>query len=63
MILINSNVSNWMKLINSNVRKFFKKQHTNTLQCFANWCSLDEISNSMDDVAWIYTKLIFPPEN
>ena len=48
MLLIHSNVSNWI-IIHSNVSKFLKKEHTATLYCFANECSLDGGSNSMDE--------------
>ena len=48
MLLIHSNVSNWI-IIHSNVSKFFKKEHTATLYCFSNECSLDGGSNSMDE--------------
>ena len=48
MLLIHSNVSNWI-IIHSNVSKFLKKEHTATLYCFANECSLDGDSNSMDE--------------
>ena len=48
MLLIHSNVSNRI-IIHSNVSKFFKKEHTATLYCFANECSLDGDSNSMDE--------------
>ena len=48
MLLIHSNVSNRI-IIHSNVSKFLKKEHTATLYCFANECSLDGDSNSMDE--------------
>ena len=48
MLLIHSNVSNRI-IIHSNVSKFLKKEHTATLYCFANECSLDGGSNSMDE--------------
>ena len=35
-----------------NVSKFFLK-HTNTLHCFANRCSLDESSNSIDETFFL----------
>ena len=49
MIVIHWDVSNRIILIDFNVSKCFKKQHNNTLHCFANRCSLDESSNSMDE--------------
>ena len=48
MLLIHSNVSNRI-IIHSNVSKFLKTEHTATLYCFANECSLDGDSNSMDE--------------
>ena len=48
MLLIHSNVSNWI-IIHSNVSKFLKKEHTATLYCFANECRLDGGSNIMDE--------------
>ena len=58
MILIDSNVSNQMMLFRSNISKFLKKQHTNTLYCFANRCSLDKSSNSMDETFFLKKRKI-----